>query len=289
MRQKRAKTYRKLLASYIRTFGLRPPLQILIDSEMAICMASMKFRPDEVYSRLESTFQVSAALPSGVRPQSINQTTKFNKAAAYVKPMITQCCINELYKTQKESEFQANAVELAKGWERRFCNHKDPLPGDRCIRQVIGETNKHRYCLAANSIALRNAIRHTVAGVPIAHVNDHKVMVMEPMSDLTRKRCEEAEKEKLQAVSGRQSTVLGKRTSDIITGEEGAQIGTTIEGSTEQNGVPEFKPRKKKAKGPNPLSMKKSKKDKAKNQSDKQEGPSKAKKRKSNVQISQSS
>ncbi|PWN38280.1 uncharacterized protein FA14DRAFT_117016 [Meira miltonrushii] len=260
MRQKRAKTYRKLLASYIRTFGLRPPLQILIDSEMAISMASMKFQPEE-----------------------------FNKSAAYVKPMITQCCINELYKAQKEGQPQANAVELAKGWERRFCNHKDPIPGDRCLRQVIGETNKHRYCLAANSVALRNAIRHTVAGVPIAHVNDHKVMVMEPMSDLTRKRCEEFEREKLQNVSGRQSTVLGKRSSDIITGEEGALPATTVEGETDQGAEPAFKPRKKKAKGPNPLSMKKSKKDKGKNQSDNQAGPSKAKKRKANVQVSQSS
>lgn len=276
------------MASYIRTFGLRPPLQILIDSEMAISMASMKFQTEEVYSRLESTFQVSAALPSSVKPQSITQT-KFNKAAAYVKPMITQCCINELYKTQKEGQTQAQAVELAKGWERRFCNHKDPLPGDRCIRQVIGETNKHRYCLAANSIALRNAIRHTVAGVPIAHVNDHKVMVMEPMSDLTRKRCEEFEREKLQAVSGRQSTVLGKRSSDIITGEEGAPTATTADGQIDQDAAPAFKPRKKKAKGPNPLSMKKSKKDKAKNQTDNQAGPSKAKKRKANVQVNQSS
>lgn len=287
MRQKRAKTYKKLLANYIRTFGLRPPLQILIDSQMAISMAEMKLRPEEVYSRLESTFQISAALPSSVRPQSITHQighSKFNKAAGYVKPMITQCCMNELYKSQKQGESQAKAVELAKTWERRFCNHKDSISGDRCIRQMIGERNKHRYCLAANSVELRNAIRHTVAGVPIAHVNDHKVMVMEPMSELTKKKCEEVEKEKLQAVSGRQSNVLGKRSSETNVGREG-----DIQEETNQQAVQDLKTRKKKAKGPNPLSMKKPKKDKAKDQPKKQAGPSQPKKQKPNVQASQTS
>ena len=90
----------------------------------------------------------------------------------------------------------------------------------------------------------------------------------------------------LQAVSGRQSTVLGKRSSDIITGEEST---LTAEGGSEPDAASTFKPRKKKAKGPNPLSMKKSKKDKAKNQLNNQAGPSKAKKTKVNVQVNQSS
>lgn len=140
MRQKRAKTYRKLLASYIRHFGLRPPLQILIDASMAKTLAGMKVTADEVYSRLESVLQVSAALPSSTRPQTYiaGPDRGKGKAAALVKPMITQCAITELYKEQKQGEAEARAVELAKGWERRFCNHKEPIPGDRCIRDVIG-------------------------------------------------------------------------------------------------------------------------------------------------------
>jgi U3 small nucleolar RNA-associated protein 23 len=138
MRNKRAKTYRKLLAAYIRAFGLRAPFQVLIDATMAQSLAAMKLRPDEVYTRLETVLQASAALPAGQRPQTFPSAST-SKAAAYIKPMITQCAMNELYKKQKDGDVEAKAVELAKSWERRYCNHREAIPGDRCMREVIGE------------------------------------------------------------------------------------------------------------------------------------------------------
>ena len=57
----------------------------------------------------------------------------------------------------------------------------------------------------------------------------------------------------------------------------------------DKQAVQDLKTRKKKAKGPNPLSMKKPKKDKAKDQPKKQAGPSQPKKQKPNVQASQTS
>jgi U3 small nucleolar RNA-associated protein 23 len=55
----------------------------------------------------------------------------------------------------------------------------------------IGDRNKHRYVLAVESAALRSKIRNEVVGVPVVHTNDRNVLVMEPMSDLTRQRCDE--------------------------------------------------------------------------------------------------
>lgn len=212
MRNKRAKVYRKLLASYIRHFGLRPPLQILIDAEMALTLAGMKLSSEEVPIRLAIVLQVIGALPSGHKSGTFS-TTK----GSLVKLMITQCSITELYKVQKDGERESRAVELAKQWERRYCSHKEVLPGDECICDIVGELhcccydiaekkdlvgidkddaapgdrNKHRYVLAAGSAALRSKIRNEVVGVPIVHANDRNVLVMEPMSDLTRKKCDE--------------------------------------------------------------------------------------------------
>lgn len=138
MRQKRAKSYRKLLAAYIRNFGLRPPLQVLIDAPMALTFAGMKIDSDKIPIRLESVLQVSAALPSGARPNTLQRAEPGRSKAVLVKPMITQCSITELYNIQKKGPTETKAVELAKTWERRYCNHKEAIPGDRCICDVIG-------------------------------------------------------------------------------------------------------------------------------------------------------
>lgn len=112
--------------------------------------------------------------------------------------VITQCCIHELYLQGKSEQ---PAVDLAKTFERRKCNHREAIPGDECLTSVIGmswhcisksrslhrkyagETNKHRYVLASQSQPLRTNMR-TVPAVPIVHVN-RSVMILEPPSDAT--------------------------------------------------------------------------------------------------------
>jgi U3 small nucleolar RNA-associated protein 23 len=50
--------------------------------------------------------------------------------------VITQCCIHELY--IKGKAFQ-EAVDTAKNFERRKCNHREAIPGDDCLADVVGE------------------------------------------------------------------------------------------------------------------------------------------------------
>lgn len=50
--------------------------------------------------------------------------------------VITQCCIHDLYLQGRE---QQAAVDLAKTFERRKCNHREPIPGDECLESVIGK------------------------------------------------------------------------------------------------------------------------------------------------------
>ncbi|KAJ6574811.1 Fcf1-domain-containing protein [Mycena capillaripes] len=206
MRQKRAKAYRKLMALYSMSFGFRQPYQVLVDSEM--CKAATE-------SKMELAKQMNSVLQGDI------------------KPMITQCCIHELYLLGKT---QQPAVDLAKTFERRKCNHREPIPGDECLASVVGETNKHRYVVATQSQPLRVKLR-SIPAVPIVHVN-RSVMVLEPPSDATIRSKQYTEEQALHPTGSEQQILAGPSSS------------------TEP-------PRKKKKgpKGPNPLSVKKKKVD----------------------------
>ncbi|TFY79374.1 hypothetical protein EWM64_g4639 [Hericium alpestre] len=205
MRQKRAKAYRKLMALYCMSFGFRQPYQVLVDSEM--CKTA-------ITQKLDFVKQLGIVLQGTV------------------KPMITQCCIHELY---LQGKVQQPAVDLAKIFERRKCNHREAIPGDECLTSVIGDTNKHRYVVATQSQPLRSKLR-SIPGVPILHIN-RSVMILEPPSDVTLRAKELAD---LQALNP-----------------------STSESAKLKAAAPDVEPPPKKGhkgpKGPNPLSVKKKK------------------------------
>ncbi|KAG1783762.1 Fcf1-domain-containing protein [Suillus placidus] len=200
MRQKRAKTYRKLMHLYSMSFGFRQPYQILVDSEM--CQIAID-------AKLDLIKQFSTVLQGNV------------------KPMITQCCMHELY---LQGKLRQPAVDLAKTFERRKCNHREAIPGDECLSSVVGDTNKHRYIVATQSQSLRNGLR-IIPAVPVVHIN-RAVMVLEPPSEATLKAKELTEEQSLRPSAPELAT------------------------------VPRDKPvpkKRKGPKGPNPLSVKKKK------------------------------
>ncbi|KAG1757392.1 Fcf1-domain-containing protein [Suillus lakei] len=158
MRQKRAKTYRKLMHLYSMSFGFRQPYQILVDSEM--CQIAID-------AKLDLIKQFSTVLQGNV------------------KPMITQCCMHELY--------------LQGQFERRKCNHREAIPGDEW------DTNKHRYVVATQSQSLRNGLR-IIPAVPVVHIN-RAVMVLEPPSEATLKAKELTEEQSLRPSTPELATV----------------------------------------------------------------------------------
>lgn len=144
-----------------------------------------------------------------------------------IKPMITQCCIHELYLQGKS---QQPTVDLAKTFERRKCNHREPIPGDDCVASVVGETNKHRYVIATQSQPLRVQLR-TIPAVPLVHIN-RAVMVLEPPSDITIKTKEATEEQDLHMNQSDLALVGAPKTEPV-------------------------QKKRKGPKGPNPLSIKK--------------------------------
>ncbi|EPQ28264.1 uncharacterized protein PFL1_04091 [Pseudozyma flocculosa PF-1] len=221
MRQKRTKIYRKLMHQFQLHFGFREPYQMLIDETFA---------------------------QSLVRLKTQNPSQQFaNVLCGKVKPMITQCCMVALYKLGKEHQ---PTVNLAKEWERRKCNHREAIEPHECIKSVVGEANKHRYVLASDNQPLRAKLRNNVPGLPMVHFTQ-AVMVLEPMSNLSRSKVEQIEDVKL--------------SGHAPPSDPSATPATNIIGADTTSPGESSEPPQKKRKGPkapNPLSVKKAKREK---------------------------
>lgn len=197
-------------------------------------------------------------------PTSLARTLSGN-----VKPMITQCSIRHLYALPaSEHPHKEDLIATAKAMERRRCNHHtldDPLSTLDCLKSVIdpksvntnrGLVNKFNYIVAVQDEEVRRWCRG-VRGVPLVYVK-RSVMVMEPMNEGSLGVREGVEKGKMRSgLRGRVGDVLGKRKRGEEDGAGQEQEGADEAGTAAK---PEKKARKKGPKGPNPLSVKKSKK-----------------------------
>jgi U3 small nucleolar RNA-associated protein 23 len=182
--------------------------------------------------------------------------------------VITQCEIRKLY-AQKSEPGVSEAIEVAKGLERRRCghhpdDHPEPLDTLQCMAEVVDPNatghNKHRYVVASQSLDVRSMLR-SVRGVPLIYIR-RSVMILEPMADESAQMRQREERGKFRAELKRS---LWKRKreeqEDDKADDENRKTAESGEGSTEMQS-PEKKKKKKKfgTKGPNPLSIKKAKK-----------------------------
>lgn len=186
---------------YIHSFKFKAPFQTLVDAQIVIHCHNIKYN---IIKGLANTVQ------------------------GEIKPMITQCCMDELYKTKNE-----DIIALGKKFERRRCNHQPAIDSDRCIELVtdVNGENKHRYVVATQSEGLRKRLRK-IPGVPLIYMNPG-VMVMEMIS-----KASEAHRDRIESAK-------------LTTGLNRA-------GADDDDTKPGEPPRKRrKVKEPNPLSVKK--------------------------------
>jgi U3 small nucleolar RNA-associated protein 23 len=166
--------------------------------------------------------------------------------------VITQCCVEALYKLGPEYQ---SCTNTAKTFERRRCNHREAIDPDECLKDVIGGTNKHNYVLAAQSATLRQKLQN-VPGLPIIHFNPRQVPVLSPPSiATTRSKNDIEEKKRLEAEQGLGVVVDGE---NVIASGSGA--GTASATALVSEGIRG----RRKTKAPNPLSMRKKKSEKEK-------------------------
>lgn len=178
MRQKRAKAYKKQMATYERNFGFRAPYQILYTADFL--EAAKSFHLDPIH---------------GIN-KTVNRDT--------TKSMITQCCIKSLYDAKSN-----DSIRLAKTMERRRCGHVDvPETPTACVLSCVGTRNKNRYIVATQDVELRRQLRD-VPGVPLIYIN-RSIIILEPPGPATISVQRTREAAKL-GVSESEAVVLGKR------------------------------------------------------------------------------
>lgn len=247
MKGKRSKQYRKLMQQYQLNFAFREPYQVILDADIIKDAARFKMQLGKM---LQNTLH------------------------GEIKPMITQCCIRHLYNEPKSPEKDA-WIAVAKEAERRRCGHHEldePLSALECIESVVDPkgtgNNKHRYVVAVQDDEVRRKMRKVV-GVPLVYIA-RSVMILEPMADATQDVREREEKAKIRAglKSRRPASTGEKRKRDDDGSEED-------EAQQPERAQDPPKPKKHKArgpKGPNPLSVKKAKKDIGKDKKQQQNG-----------------
>ncbi|ORX40892.1 Fcf1-domain-containing protein [Kockovaella imperatae] len=220
MRHKRAKVYKRAMGIYTQAFNFRQPFQILVSQDILLSLN----KESDIHKQLFACVQGN------------------------VKPMITQCCIDALYK--KGRDYQP-LVDIAKTFERRKCNHREVIEPDECLKDVIGQTNKHRYVLAAQSVKLRTSLS-TIPGLPMIHFNPRGVLVQSPPSRATLKYKDAMEEER---------RTEGARVLDGIVDGDNVLGAAQIDGGQRAVAGPSSsgQPRRNRIKGPNPLSVKKKK------------------------------
>jgi U3 small nucleolar RNA-associated protein 23 len=144
------------MAMYSTSFGFRQPYQVLgaffavgkasekasiiltrlpvVDSEMCETAVSQKI---DLLARIESVLVGSVKMSewSPANPNLGASPPGLIFICPSGKSVITQCCIHELYIQGKSHQ---PAVDLAKSFERRKCNHKEAMPGNECIASLVG-------------------------------------------------------------------------------------------------------------------------------------------------------
>ncbi|KAL8985241.1 MAG: hypothetical protein Q9177_004489 [Variospora cf. flavescens] len=239
MRGKRSKQYRKLMQSYGMAFGFREPYQVLIDSQMIQDTARFKM---DLLVGLERVLH------------------------GKIKPMITQCSIRHLYTLPVPQSEKDPLILLAKSMERRRCNHhelENALSTLECLSSVIAPkksaTNRNRYVVASQEEEVRRFCRG-VRGVPLVYVK-RSVMIMEPMGETTIGVKEGMEREKFR--TGLRGKPTKRKRDDDEDMEARNDSRSNKEISDDARGDEKAKKRIKARgpKGPNPLSVKKPRKE----------------------------
>lgn len=162
--------------------------------------------------------------------------------------------MRHLYNAAKEPGVSF-LIDKAKLFERRRCGHlpadyPEPLSTTECLTSVVDAKgsgrNKHCYVVASQDVEVRRKMR-AVVGVPLVYIN-RSVMIMEPMAEATGSQRDREEKGKFRDGLKRGSGSVGMKRKR----EDGEEGGGEEKRKKKVYGQP---------KGPNPLSVKKAKKE----------------------------
>ncbi|XP_050382357.1 uncharacterized protein LOC126799238 [Argentina anserina] len=237
MRVKKQKRHRKIVRFYTACYGFRQPYKVLCDVTFVHHLVTNRITPaDKALS---------------------------NILGAPVTLFTTKCAVAELKMhgpslgpSHSESLEAANSLVTAR------CDHEDTMSADDCIMDVIGKNNSEHFFVATQQADLRKRILK-IPGVPVVYAL-RTALLLEAPSDTQRQFVKTSEEQRLHMTDLEykmlEKTVRGtKNMFDVGSGDQFLEVPAVEKrrATRKELGVKDevlFK--RKKAKGPNPLSCK---------------------------------
>ncbi|XVF57677.1 hypothetical protein PTKIN_Ptkin07bG0001300 [Pterospermum kingtungense] len=243
MRFKKQKRHRKAVRFFSVCFGFRQPFKVLCDGTFIHHLLHNDLTPaDEALS---------------------------NCLSSSVKLFTTSCVLAELKKlgASQSASFQA-ACKLAIA----RCDHEKRVGAEACIAEVIGEHNSEHFFVATQDADLRKKLQK-VPNAPLIFGLRNALFLEQP-SKFQREFVKSSEEKRLH-MTQKESKALEKRTTSVSANADtedpsdeeglgchnpGLQPHNTRNYSGKERDVRDrVRFKRKKAKGPNPLSVKKKK------------------------------
>ncbi|XP_074565677.1 uncharacterized protein LOC141822144 [Curcuma longa] len=234
MRVKKHKRHRKVVRFYSACFGFREPYKILCDG----------------------TF---------IHHLLLNRLTPINDAVtrllgARVLPFTTRCIIGEL---RSLGESHHEALEAAQQLMMARCDHEKRINAMACIESVVGEANSEHFFVATQDADMRKRFQE-IPGVPVLYGLRNSLFIEQP-SSMQKQFVKSSEKKRLHLSESEYLKLHNMDPKDKISNNpsHGDADETLLRSASTKKrmlGVSQrsqFK--RKRVKGPNPLSCKKKK------------------------------
>ncbi|KAL1307804.1 hypothetical protein HN51_049701 [Arachis hypogaea] len=243
MKVKKQRRHRKVLRFFTTCFGLRKPFKVLCDGT---------FINHLIVNRITPADDALA-----------------NILTAPVKLYTTRCVLAEL---KRLGSSYSEALEAAQQLIIARCEHEKCTGAEACVIQVIGENNSEHFFVASQDTDLRKKLRE-VPGVPLIY-GLRNTLFLEPISAFQLQYVKTAGEKRLH-MDDREYQIFRSKVMNRLSGEEADEImenkdsrdetikvealkrSSTARNPMEIKDKPQFK--RKRAKGPNPLSCKKKK------------------------------
>ncbi|CAB4279048.1 unnamed protein product [Prunus armeniaca] len=247
MRVKKQRRHRKIVRFYTACYGLRQPYKVLCDVNFVHHLVVNRITPaDKALS---------------------------NILGAPVMLFTTKCAISELKKQDlRHVPSHSQALEAAESLITARCDHERAMSADDCIMDIIGQNNPEHFFVATQHADLREKILK-IPGVPAIYAL-RTALFLESPSAAQRQFVKTSEEQRLH-MTDLEYKMLTKGTNNMSTshqekdrsdedgfGDQNLEVQAVAKKHTARKGLGvkdkvQFK--RKKAKGPNPLSCKKKK------------------------------
>lgn len=163
-----------------------------------------------------------------------------NMLSASAQPVVTSCVISDLRRRGNE---YSSAALFAKRATRLPCNHEGTLPAVDCLLHCLESNSGPKVFMAAANRAMVNRMA-SIPGIPLISILNQTKLTLRPPSKASLNYVLRRERSKTMAISDADKVLLAR-----VAEAEKAHKPTL--GNNRRH---------KRAKGPNPLSVKKSKK-----------------------------